>query len=36
MLGPEEEEARKAEYLKVITFAIVWALGGLYESNERE
>jgi hypothetical protein len=36
MLGPEEEEARKKEYLKVITFSIVWALGGIYESNERE
>ena len=30
-LGPEDEEARKNEYSKVVTFAIVWAIGGLYE-----
>lgn len=31
MLGPDDDARRREEYGKVITFAIVWAIGGLYE-----
>jgi dynein heavy chain, axonemal len=36
VFGGEKKTSQRKEYLKIITYAIIWGIGGLYEEGDRK